>query len=671
MKNLKLSVKLGLGFAAVLMLTILVAVAGWNGLSGVVKRVDNASRMTELENQVTLALRAERNFIADRDEKQLEAANKVVETIKKEAVDAREKAFKDPTDRERMTQVAQLSDRYGQAFAAVVVGDKKAKEKVALFREIGQKVLSAISVLEENQLTKIRGLGKAKEGQSQEDVEKKLVERTRKVATVIDITRLFLDARIAEKEVIITNGNDARQTARVQDDLAKAVTAARELTSTFRDPKDIGEGNQVVNAFLEYKQSFEELLALLHAEEKAEKEMISARLELNKVVDEVFEGQKKRMESEIADSEKMVLSGSLLALVMGVFVAYFMASYLVKSVTGCIGNLQRMSEGDISIRCVASSRDELGDMSRAIDSMATKLRDVVETITSAVGNVTSGAAELSDSAQTLSQGATEQAASIEETSAAMEQMSGNIAQNTDNAETTEKISSTAARDAAAGGEAVSEAVTAMKEIAGKISIIEEIARQTNLLALNAAIEAARAGEHGKGFAVVAAEVRKLAERSQTAAGEIGHLSASSVEVAERAGAIIGKLVSDIQRTAQLVQEIAAASQEQSQGAGQINAAIGQLDQVIQQNAAASEEMAATAEEMHSQSQHLSQAISFFRTGESSSASNPAVSGKKRSAQKHNAQGKTASASGKTQKLLPAPKKGNNTPHADEHEFENF
>jgi methyl-accepting chemotaxis protein len=194
----------------------------------------------------------------------------------------------------------------------------------------------------------------------------------------------------------------------------------------------------------------------------------------------------------------------------------------------------------------------------------------------------------------------------------MEQMTSNIKQNADNASQTEKIALKSSGDAKEGGKAVAETAEAMREIAGKISIIEEIARQTNLLALNAAIEAARAGEHGKGFAVVASEVRKLAERSQTAAAEINQLSASSIKVAERAGDMLTKIVPDIQRTSELVQEITASSNEQNSGAEQINSAIQQLNQVIQQNAATSEEMAATAGELSSQADQLLDKISFFR-----------------------------------------------------------
>jgi methyl-accepting chemotaxis protein len=193
----------------------------------------------------------------------------------------------------------------------------------------------------------------------------------------------------------------------------------------------------------------------------------------------------------------------------------------------------------------------------------------------------------------------------------MEQMAANIRQNTDNAMQTEKIAVKSATDAREGGKAVTETVSAMKQIATKISIIEEIARQTNLLALNAAIEAARAGEHGKGFAVVASEVRKLAERSQSAAGEISQLSTSSVAIAEQAGDMLNKMLPDIQRTAELVQEINASSKEQDVGAEQINKAIQQLDQVIQQNAASAEEMASTTEELSSQAEQLKATIAFF------------------------------------------------------------
>ena len=280
-------------------------------------------------------------------------------------------------------------------------------------------------------------------------------------------------------------------------------------------------------------------------------------------------------------------------------------------------NLQRQAEiaeaiskGNLTIDVqLASEKDQLG---KALKQMAEFLNDIVRQVMMAADNVSSGSQALSAAAQEMSQGATEQAASAEEASSSIEEMTANIRQNADNALQTEKIAIGAARDAQAAGQVAGENRAAMKEVAGKIIIIEEIARQTNLLALNAAIEAARAGEHGRGFAVVAAEVRKLAERSQVAAGEINKLSVSSVAVAEKAGLILGNLGPNIQRTAELVQEIAAASKEQDTGAEQISAAIQQLDKVIQQNASATEEMASTSEELSSQSEQLQSMIAFFK-----------------------------------------------------------
>jgi methyl-accepting chemotaxis protein len=292
-----------------------------------------------------------------------------------------------------------------------------------------------------------------------------------------------------------------------------------------------------------------------------------------------------------------------------------------------IENLRQTAEaasdiagGDLTVEVTPQSeRDVLGN---ALLSMIKKLREVVADVRNAADNVAAASQQQSASAGQVSQGTTEQAASTEEASASIEQVTAMIKQNADNAQQTEKMAIKAAQDAQSGGQAVAMTVSAMKEIAGKISIIEEITRQTNLLALNAAIEAARAGEHGKGFAVVASEVRKLAERSQVAAGEIGQLSTSSVQIAEQAGQMLAQIVPDIQKTAELVQEISAASREQSTGAEQVNRAILQLTDVAQENAPAAEEMAATAEELNAQAEQMLATIAFFKVGDNGHVPQP-------------------------------------------------
>ena len=329
--------------------------------------------------------------------------------------------------------------------------------------------------------------------------------------------------------------------------------------------------------------------------------------------------QEQLMKQSALEAAETYRSARLIVLalmLLGFALAAAISISQTRSIAGRIGEAaalaERVARGDLRGEIEVRGSDEIDRLHASMRAMKARLSQVVSEIRSGSSALAAAANQVSMAAQSVSQGTSEQAASVQETTASLEQMSASITQNAESSHKTEEMTAQTSKAAEESGSAVRESVQAMKAIAEKTSVIEEVAYQTNLLALNAAIEAARAGEHGRGFAVVAAEVRRLAERSQSAAAEIGEVAAKSVQVAERSGALLVDLVPSIRRSAELVQEVAAASREQAAGVNQVSKAMAQVDTATQRNAAAAEELASTSEEVNAQAEALQELTAFFR-----------------------------------------------------------
>jgi len=625
---MKITWKLFTGFALVLALMLVVAFTGLYELNSVIDgyqhKVTLQWELMEKADMVTSDVlqvrRSEKDFLMRHDMKYpervhafLDAASEKAQFIKTSAKATTVKAAAD----EMLSGLA----AYGKGFDAFVT----ASQERGLDHESGaqgdfRKAAHEVeAVLKENNF------------------------RTGEV-TYLTMRRHEKDYMLRKLDKYITKNGESVQELKTLIDNSDLLTA---------------EAKQQIDAKLDY---YADTFALLVAKDQEITALLKQiKAEADKVM-ELADGLEGTVgvtrDNEIAEimsssstSSLLLWSLSGISLAIGMFFAFFFARSISVPLNHVVEMIQAIGRGDLDRRLNMERSDEIGTLGRELDRFAANMQDevisafdaladgdftfeaqgvireplantnaalneLVTQIQAATLQIVQGSAVVSETANSLSQGSTEQAASAEEASASVEEMTANIRQNTDNATETEKIASKAASSAQEGGQAVSDTVKAMQAITEKISIVEEIARQTNLLALNAAIEAARAGEHGKGFAVVAAEVRKLAERSQEAAAEISELSASSVDVATKAGKMLEDMVPGILKTAELVQEISAASREQDSGAEQITNAIQQLDNVIQSNASSAEEMASTAEELSSQAEQLQVRMSQFRISSS-------------------------------------------------------
>lgn len=474
----------------------------------------------------------------------------------------------------------------------------------------------------------IFGISKIKEI---DDADTKLYEKmTVPIGDLNHVDRAFQRIRVNVRDYIYaTNDSDRNKfLSRIHElktEFDKAIEKYETTLFTDHGRELTNNVKNAMNAYMKHVPDIERhvvngesLLAIGVMQGEMQKENV----EVQKALDIMLEN-KITLAKETADNNTIVANAATslmisiiaVAMVLAVLIGIIISRSITLPLAKGVEYADKLANGDLTARLDVNQADEVGRLAEALRVMTDRLREIIQNIVSGADNIAAASMQMSSTSQQMSQGATEQASSAEEVSSSMEEMASNIQQNTDNAQQTEKISIAASGNISEVSRTSEESLTSIKTIAEKIGIISEIARQTNILALNAAIEAARAGEHGKGFAVVAAEVRKLAENSQKAAVEIDSLAKTTVNVTESAVKQMNLIVPEIQKTSKLVQEIAAASNEQNSGADQVNNAIQQLNQVIQQNAAASEEMATSSEELSSQAEQLKQVVAFFKIDE--------------------------------------------------------
>jgi methyl-accepting chemotaxis protein len=586
MKNMKIGIKLLLGFFAVIVLTVVVGLAGWIGLSGVSKRANNTENMGSIVQYILEARREEKNFIIRKDEasikKQADAYEKTI-ALAKQAKDL----FKLKKQQDQMDQIIEQVNNYQKTFLSYIEAENAKNQAMEKMRQDARQVLANA----ENQ--------------------KNLRQTNNDLVNELMINLLM--ARKAEKEYIISNDE------KYKTEQKQYWGAAKNYAERINNQQSTENSRELLSNVESYKSAFDQFVSLLDNQTDMDKTMVETARQAIATCKETQQEQVMLMKAETARSFSIISIFTLLAIALSIIITYAITSAIVNPVKKGVEFAQNIAGGDLTVTINVDRKDEIGQLVNALRQMAEKIKEIVLEVQEGANQITAASQEISSASQNMSQGATEQAASLEEISSSMEQMVANIKQNADNAQETQKIASQSVGAITTGSTSTMQSLDAMQNIANKILIINDIASQTNILALNAAVEAARAGDVGKGFAVVATEVRKLAERSRIAADEISILSKNGVAISQMSGQQLLDIVPQIEKTANLVQEITAASLEQDTGADQINSAIQQLNMVSQQNASASEEMAANSEELASQALSLQQIISYFKTNERISA----------------------------------------------------
>ncbi len=565
LNNLKIGQRLMLGFGAVIALIIVLIVTSWLGFNKVQTRYWKTSMLTTIESNLMNARLNSRLFVQYEEMQYGDKLFAVMDNLQS-CSDKLAPTFTTKVNQDQLARINAESKNYRDAASQYIEVTKIKQAELIKYDDAGKRMLIA--------------LGSSKINQS-------------------IVAKLVIAGSAGQKYLRTSKEEDYKVWESAVDECQSSLT---------------GEIGLIIE---EYKNSFIKVHNQVQRQNEEYLQFKSAGDALNKEINAGVASMSEQMVAEINNSITIMLTIGFIAIVLGIIFATIINRSIKVGINKGVTIATTIADGDVSVNIESSyliRKDEVGDLSRALQRMVDKLKEIVESMVAGANNIASASEQTSSTAQELSQGANEQASSVEEVSSTMEQMTSNIQQNSDNAQQTEKIATFSSEGIKNVATAAQNSLTSIRNISDKIGVINDIAFQTNILALNAAVEAARAGEHGRGFAVVAAEVRKLAERSKIAATEIVDLAKSSVQVTEDAGRLMMTIIPEIDKTAKLVQEIAAASLEQNNGSIQINNAIQQLNTITQQNASASEEMASNAEELTSQAEQLRDIVSYFKLG---------------------------------------------------------
>ncbi|WP_295894332.1 methyl-accepting chemotaxis protein [uncultured Vibrio sp.] len=618
-KNMKIGGRLGLGFGLVLLLLVTTAYLSFNALQtassgfsdyrSLARNTNNAGRVQA--NLLSVRLAALK-YIDSSDTAFLNIQQDRFSQLQGLMQEARQEASSTEEKETFESVEAQLLD-YDETFNVIT---RKIERRHVLVHD----TLDVLGPQIEKLITALL-LGSKEDGNMEEAFE------------VAQSMRHLLLARLYVTKFLSSNAQ--QDVDRVHSEFRSYLSTFNQVAVQTNNPEHQTMIKQVNGLNTQYIAAFEELVTVIveRNQLKSERLDLAGEESANLIEDLKLEIKDRQdllgpqLQKSNDQSQAFVIAISLVAVLLGILLAIVITKFITTPIREAVTIANRLARGDLTSKIDVQGNDEMGQLLRAMQHMVEQLSSIISEVRGASNNLASASDKVSSTAQSMRISSSEQADSVELTTDSMEEMTSSISLNTENAKVTDGMASKAATEAKEGGMAVEQTVAAMRKIAEKIGIIDDIAYQTNLLALNAAIEAARAGEHGKGFAVVSAEVRKLAERSQIAAQEISEVASNSVELAERAGGLLEKIVPSITKTSDLVQEISAASEEQTVGVRQINNVMMQLTAITQQNASSSEQLTETSEMMNTQAQKLKSVMDFFTVTEL--GNRPAVKGTKR------------------------------------------